>query len=100
MHNKHKFFILGFVMGFIVPFSENAISGVFDLNKPFVGLIIFGEKVWQYIFLYVIVINSALMYVQRFRTKINPESRFVFLLSGVSSGFAIVSIIAATIEFF
>ena len=86
-------------MGFIIPFSENALGGEFDSSKPFVNLLIFGEKVWQYIFLYVIVINSSLLYVQRFRTKINPESRFVFLLSGVSSGFAIVSIIAATIEF-
>ena len=86
-------------MGFIIPFSENALSGVFDLNKPFLNLLIFGEKVWQYIFLYAVVVNSALLFVQRFRTKINPESRFVFLLSGVSSGFAIVSIIAATIEF-
>jgi len=87
-------------MGFVIPFSENALSGVFDSSRPFVNLLIFGEKVWQYIFLYVILINSTLLYVQRFRTRINPESRFVFLLSGISSGFAIVSIIAATIDFF
>jgi len=87
-------------MGFIVPFTENALGAGFDVSKPFVNLLIFGEKVWQYIFLYVILINSVLLYVKRFRSRINPESRLVFLLSGVSSGFALVSIIAATIEFF
>jgi len=100
MHNKHKFFILGILLGFIIPFSEHALDAEFDASEPFVDFFIFGEKIWQYVFLYVIVINSILLYVQRFRTKINPESRVVFLLSGISLGFALVSIIAATIDFF
>lgn len=100
MHNKHKFFILGILLGFVIPFSEHALDLEFDSSKPFVNFLVFGEKIWQYVFLYVIVINSILLYVQRFRSKINPESRVVFLLSGMSLGFAFITIIATTFDFF
>jgi len=100
MHNKHKFFILGLFLGFTIPFSEHALEAGFDSSKLFVNFLVFGEKIWQYVFLYVILINSVLLYVKRFRSRINPDSKLVFLLSGLSFGFAAVSIIAATVNLF
>jgi len=100
MHNKHKFFILGLFLGFTIPFSEHALVAGFDSSKLFVNFLVFGEKIWQYVFLYVILINSVLLYVKRFRSRINPDSRLVFLLSGITFGFAAVSIIVATMNLF
>ena len=100
MNNKHKFFILGIIIGVTLPFSEHVLDETFDANNLFVNFLLFGQKIWHYVFLYVVVINSIILYVKRFRIKINPQSRIVFLFSGVSSGFALISIVAATVEFF
>jgi len=98
MHNKHKFFILGIIIGFGIPFIENILEEKFDPEKPFAKLLVFGGSLWHYAFLYIVVINSIVLYVQRLSVKINPESKFVFFISGVSSGFALISIVAANVE--
>ena len=99
MEHKQKYFILGIIIGFGVPFLEHIIvNNSLDMTNVFVEMIVFGEKVWQYVFLYLIVISSVILYVKRFRTKINTESRLIFLISGVSLGFAIISIISTTIN--
>lgn len=101
MEHKKKYFILGIIIGFVIPFFEHVISNnSFNMTNVFAEILVFGEKIWQYVFLYLIVINSLILYVKRFRTKINPENRMIFLISGVSLGFAIISIISATINFF
>lgn len=99
MHNKHKFFAIGILLGFIIPFVEHYISFQ-EIDNPFEKFVLMGTAVWHYIFLYVVVINSTLLYVKQFREKINPESKLVFIVSGVSSGFAIISLIAATVTYF
>ncbi len=100
-NRKHKYFISGILLGFFIPFVEHALTyNTLDPTNVFEEMVIFGEKVWQYVFLNVVVINSILLYVKRLRVKINPENRMVFLISGVSLGFAIISIISATINFF
>lgn len=99
MQNKHKFFAIGLLLGFIIPFAEHYIS-VQEIDNPFEKFVLMGTAVWHYIFLYVVVINSILLYVKQFREKINPQSKLVFIVSGVSSGFAIISLIAATVTYF
>jgi len=100
MHNKHKFFAIGVLLGFIIPFAEHYIGANEGIDNPFEKFVLMGTAVWHYIFLYVVVINSILLYVKQFREKINPESKLVFIVSGVSSGFAIISLIAATVNYF
>ena len=97
MDNKHKFFAIGILLGFAIPFIEHSFDSSADPNNPFEKFVLLGTTMWHYIFLYIVVINSTLLYVQRLRRRINPESRVVFLISGISSGFAIISIIAATV---
>ena len=96
MHNKHKYFALGFILGFSIPFAEHYLDSDPEVDNPFERFLLFGTSAWHYIFLYVVVINSIILYFQRLRERINPESRLVFMISGVSSGFAIISIISAT----
>ena len=99
MENKHKFFALGFILGFVIPFLENAITvGSPDLTSLFAKAIVLGGNVWQYVFLYLVAASTFILYFQKTREKINSESRFVFLISGVALGFAVISIISATIS--
>ncbi len=87
------------MIGFVIPFLEHAIIyNSLNMTNVFAQILVFGEKIWQYVFLYLIMINAIILYVKRFRTKINPESRIIFLISGVSFGFAAISIISATIN--
>ena len=97
MHSKHKFFTLVIILGLSIPFTEHYMDIDTDPYNPFEKFVLFGTSLWHYIFLYIILINSILLYVQRLRRRINPESRVVFLISGISSGFALISIIAATV---
>jgi hypothetical protein len=99
MDHKHKYFISGILLGFCIPLLEHFLTyNTLDPTNVFEEILVFGDKIWQYVFLYLIVINSVILYVKRFRAKINPESRLIFLISGVALGFAIISIISATIN--
>ena len=99
MDAKQKYFILGIIIGIAIPFSEHAIDSNADPDRPFGKFVLFGGQIWHYVFLYMVLINSLLLYFKRLRARINPESRGVFLITGTSFGFAFTSIIAATIEF-
>ena len=100
MENKHKFFALGFVLGFASPFFEHLIKYRDpSITSFFAKALVVGGDVWQYVFLYLIVAITIILYFPKIREKINPESRYVFLVSGVALGFAIISIISATINF-
>ena len=99
MENKEKYFILGIIIGLVIPFLEHvAIYNSLDMTNVFTEIIIYGEKIWHYVFLYLIVANSIILYVKRLRAKINPGNRIIFLISGVSLGFAIIPITSATIN--
>jgi len=98
MENKHKFFGTGFVLGFIIPFFENlARYATPDINNLLEQVIVASGNIWQYVFLYLIVALTLILYFKKTREKINPESKYIFLISGVALGFAIISIISATI---
>ena len=99
MENKTKFFALGFALGFAIPFIENSVR-FFDpsMMSLFEKVIVLTGAIWQYVFLYLVAAFTLILYFKKLRDKINPESRFVFLISGVALGFAIISIISATIE--
>ncbi len=99
MQNKEKFFILGSVLGFSIPFFENLVRyEAPHITSLFGKVLIASGNVWQYVFLYLIVIMTFILYFKKTREKINQESRFIFLVSGVALGFAIISIISATIN--
>ena len=98
MEQKQKYFILGLIIGFGIPITEHVLASDIDPDRPFEKFVVFGEKLWLYFFLYIVLINSVLLYFKRLRVRINPESRGVFLITGTSFGFAFISIIAATIE--
>ncbi len=98
MEQKQKYFVLGLIIGFGIPFTEHVLASEIDPDRPFEKFLVFGEKLWHYFFLYIILINSILLYVKRLRARINPESRGIFLITGTSFGFAFISIIAITIE--
>jgi len=99
LQHKEKYFILGIIIGFVIPFFEHfIIHNSLNMTNAFAEIVVFGGKIWQYVFLYIIVISSIILYVKRFRTKINAENKMIFLISGVSLGFAVISIIAATIN--
>ena len=100
MRNKHKFFAVGILLGISIPFVEHFLEDNEEIDVPFEKFLLTGTAIWHYIFLYVVVINSIILYVKRFREKINPESRVIFLVSGVSSGFALISLFGATITYF
>ncbi len=100
MENKHIFFTIGILLGFSIPFTEYYLEAEEEIDNPFEKFLLFGTSIWHYIFLYVVVINSIFLYMKKLRERINPNSRIIFLISGVSSGFALISIIAATITNF
>ena len=100
MENKDKYFFLGFALGFVIPFLESSIKSAADPNliSLFGMVLVLSGAIWQYIFLYLVALFTLILYFKKLRDKINPESRFVFLISGVALGFAIISIISATID--
>jgi len=101
LENKDKYFFLGFALGFVIPFLESSIKLAADPNliSIFGKMLVLTGAIWQYIFLYLVALFTFILYFKKLRDKINPESRFVFLISGVALGFAIISIISATIDF-
>jgi len=101
LENKDKYFFLGFALGFLIPFLESSIKSAADPNliSLFGMVLVVSGAIWQYIFLYLVALSTLILYFQKLRDKINPESRFIFLISGVALGFAIISIISATIDF-
>jgi len=100
LENKDKYFFLGFALGFVIPFLESSIKSAADPNliSLFGMVLVLSGAIWQYIFLYLVALFTLILYFKKLRDKINPESRFVFLISGVALGFAIISIISATID--
>jgi len=100
LENKDKYFFLGFALGFLIPFLESSIKSAADPNliSLFGMVLVVSGAIWQYIFLYLVALFTLILYFKKLRDKINPESRFVFLISGVALGFAIISIISATID--
>ncbi len=100
MENKDKYFFLGFALGFVIPFLESSIKSAADPNliSLFGKMLVLTGSIWQYIFLYLVALFTFILYFKKLRDKINPESRFVFLISGVALGFAIISIISVTID--
>ena len=100
IENKHKFFAMGILLGFVIPFAEHYLEVDEEVNNPFERFLLIGTSIWHYIFLYLVVINSIFLYVKRLRDRINPNSKIIFLISGISAGFALVSLIAATITYF
>ena len=100
MQNNEKFFILGFILGFGIPFLEHAITYADpSIAGVFGKALVVGGNVWQYFFLYIIVLSSILLFFNKFRDKINPQSKFIFIITGIALGFAVISIISATIHF-
>lgn len=99
MERKHKFFILGGILGFVIPFVEHAGTNIsLDVTTVLEEALLIGVSIWHYVFLYLVLVVSLLVSVRRFRERINPKSRMVFLISGVAFGFAIITIVAATIQ--
>ena len=99
MENKEKFFALGSFLGLIIPFFENLVRyETPNITSEFGQVLIVSGNVWQFVFLYLIVIMTFILYFKKTREKINQESRFIFLVSGVALGFAVISIISATIS--
>lgn len=99
MERKDKFFILGGILGFVIPFVEHvATHNSLDVTTVLEEVLLFGVSIWHYVFLYLVLVVSLLVYVKRLRERINPNSRMFFLVSGVAFGFALISIIAATIQ--
>jgi hypothetical protein len=99
MNHKHTFFISGIVLGIAIPLVEYGITNNrLDVLSKFEEAILIGGEVWHYIFLYLVSFNALLVYVKNFREKINPDSRVVFLTSGVAFGFSILSIVSASIR--
>jgi len=100
LENKDKYFFLGFALGFVIPFIESSIrSADPNLISLFAKVLVVTGAFWQYVFLYLVAAFTFILYFKKLRDKINPENKFVFLISGVALGFAVISIISATIEF-
>jgi len=100
MENKHKFFLIGLFSGFFIPFLEQIAKNNLDVLSHFGYFLVWGGGTWQYVFLFAILTQSIFLYFRRLRKRINPEHKFIFIISGVSFGFAIVSIISMTMTFF
>jgi len=100
LENKDKYFFLGFALGFVIPFLESSIKSAADPNliSLFGMVLVLSGAIWQYVFLYLVALFTLILYFKKLRDKINLESRFVFLISGVALGFAVISIISATID--
>ena len=100
MENKHKFGLIGLVLGFFIPFLEQIAKNNFDIANHFEVFVVWGGEVWQYVFLFAIIMQSIFLFFRKLRKRINPEHKFIFIISGVSFGFAIISILSMTISFF
>ena len=100
MENKHKFFLIGLISGFFVPFIEQIAKNNFDLSTHLGLFLVWGGEAWQFGFLFLIVTQSVFLFFRRLRKRINPEHKFIFIVSGVSFGFAIISILSMIISFF
>ena len=100
MENKYKFFLIGLMSGFFVPFLEQLARNNLDILSHFGFFLVWGGEAWQFVFLFFIVTQSVFLFFRRLRKRINPEHKFIFIISGVSFGFAIVSILSMTISFF
>ncbi len=99
MESKDKFFILGGILGFVIPFVESvATHNSLDVTTILEEILLFGVSIWHYVFLYLVLLVSLLVFVKRLRERINPNSRIFFLVSGVAFGFALISIISATLQ--
>jgi uncharacterized membrane protein YjfL (UPF0719 family) len=99
MESKDKFFILGGILGFVIPFVESvATHNSLDVTTILEEILLFGVSIWHYVFLYLVLLVSLLVFVKRLRERINPNSRMFFLVSGVAFGFALISIISATLQ--
>jgi len=99
MESKDKFFILGGILGFVIPFVESvATHSSLDVTTVLEEILLFGVSIWHYVFLYLVLLVSLLVFVKRLRERINPNSRMFFLVSGVAFGFALISIISATLQ--
>ena len=99
MESKDKFFILGGILGFVIPFVESvATHNSLDVTTILEEILLFGVSIWHYVFLYLVLLVSLLVFVKRLRERINPDSRMFFLVSGVAFGFALISRISATIQ--
>ncbi len=99
MQNNEKFFILGSVLGLVIPFFENLVRYQNPNITSLLGqMLIVSVNIWEYVFLYLIVIMTAFLFFKKTREKLNQESRFFFFISGVALGFATLSIITATIN--
>jgi len=99
METKDKFFILGGILGLIIPFVEHvATHNSLDVTTVLEEVLLFGVSIWHYVFLYLVLLVSLLVFVKRLRERINPNSRIFFLVSGVAFGFALISIISATLQ--
>ena len=99
MERKDKFFILGGILGFVIPFLEHVgRENSLDVTTVLEEAVLFGVYIIHYVFVYLVLVVYLLVFFRRLRERINPNSRMVFLISGVASGFAIISIVAATIQ--
>ena len=99
MESKDKFFILGGILGFVIPFVESvATHNSLDVTTILEEILLFGVSIWHYVFLYLVLLVSLLVFVKRLRERINSNSRIFFLVSGVAFGFALISIISATLQ--
>jgi len=101
MRQKHKFFILGMTLGVVIPLTEFGITNNrLDVYSIYAAAIVIGGAIWHYIFLYMVLLNALIVYVKKLRDRIHPDSKVVFLTSGIAFGFSILAIISTTIERF
>ena len=100
MENKHKYFLIGLISGFFIPFLEQIAKNNFDASTHLELFVVWGAEIWQYAFLFAIITQSLFLFIRRLRTRINPEHKYIFIISGVSFGFALISIISMTVRFF
>ncbi len=101
METKHNFFILGGILGFVIPFVEYVgTHNSLDFTTVLKEILLFGVSIWHYVFLYLVLLVSLLVIVKRLRERIDSNSKIFFLISGVAFGFALISIISATIQVF
>jgi len=97
---KDKYFIFGVASGIIFPLVEYGLTNnTLNITSKFTQAFILGGELWHFIFLYLVVFNSLLIYVKKLRDRINPNSKIAFVVSGVAFGFSIISIISGTVEF-
>jgi len=59
LENKHKFFLVGLISGFFVPFVEQLAKNNFDLSTHLGSFLVWGGEAWQFVFLFFIVTQSV-----------------------------------------